>query len=266
MFKKIIWRANELKRNITRYLIVQIRKQQNIVMPLAWFIIYFPLLTAYQNAFLILVLSATLNFSYHYFKKQLKKKEKYSVPLYDQIFCIFPYFIMFFFLINSSYQYSFLWFNLNLGLSLPTVNNLFKIFLKPGIMAFKQIIGHKQGIDSLFLFYFQYFYVARNKTIFSYFVRYNFVYCILLTQLIGFVDSCFSVWKKYHLSIDYTDFNSYVGTNIFGLFLCLILYGLIMTFIGKQPILPFLDEAIEFHIGSRKLQDESLIDRDDNKN
>lgn len=266
MFKKIIRRANELKSNLTRYFIVRIRKHQNIVMPLACFIIYFPVFEAYKNAFLILFLISILDFSYHNFKKQLKKKEKYSVPFYERIFCLFPYFIMFFFLIRSSYQYSFLWLNLSLGISLSTVNYFFTILIKPGIMAFTQIIGQKSGLDALFLFYFEYFYIARNKTIFSYFIRYNFVFSILLTQVLGFVYSCFLLWKKYHLSTAYTDFNNYIGTNIFGLFLSLILYGLIMTFLGKQPIIPFLDEAIEFHIGSRKLQDEALIERDDNKN
>ena len=244
---------------IRDFLLKILQEQKDYIVLLTLLIIYFPLFNAYKISFLILFLVGIVDFFNTRLKKKLKQKEKYYVPIFERIFALFPYVLMFFTLISSLTKEAILIFDLDS----PGVDNLMSIiFIKliyPGLHGFQSIIGRGTGLENLFSFYFEFYYVGRNKQGFSYFIRYHYVFAMLMTQAFTFICSMFRTFKGYNID-NFPSLVEIFGVTLFICFFILICFAVIKTFQGKQPILPFFDLSVQYQIGIREKEDESLID------
>jgi hypothetical protein len=244
---------------IRDFLLKILQEQKDYIVLLTLLIIYFPLFNAYKISFLILFLVGIVDFFNTRLKKKLKQKEKYYVPIFERIFALFPYVLMFFTLISSLTKEAILIFDLE---SAGFDNLMSIIFIKliyPGLDGFQSIIGRGTGLENLFSFYFEFYYVGRNKQGFSYFIRYQYVFAMLMSQAFSFTCSMFRIFKGYNID-NFPKLVETFGTTLFICFFILICFGVINTLQGKQPILPFFDLSVQYQIGIREKEDESLID------
>jgi hypothetical protein len=133
----------------------------------------------------------------------------------------------------------------------------------PGLYAFQSVaLG---GLANLFSFYFEFYYVGRNKKGFSYFIRYHFVFAMLMTQAFNFLCLMFRIFKGYNQD-NFPGLVQIFGSTLFIVFLILIFFSVFKTLQGEQPILPFFDLSVQYHIGIREREDESVIDLENDEN
>ncbi len=237
----------------------EVQEQKDYILFLTLLTIYFPLFVTYRISFLILFLVGIVDFFYTRLKKKLKQKEKYSVPIFERIFALFPYVLMFFTLMSNLTNEAIFLFNFDSEELNKLTSIVFIKLIFPGLQAFHSIIGRGTGLESLFSFYFEFYYVGRNKLGFSYFIRYHYVFAMLMTQLFSFVCSIFRNFKGYNAN-NFPGLVESFGVTLFICFFMLICFGVINTIQGKQPILPFFDLSVQYQIGIREREDESLID------
>jgi len=236
-----------------------LQEQKDYIIFLTLLIIYFPLFITYRISFLILVLVGIVDFLNTRLKKTLKQKEKYSVPIFERIFALFPYVLMFFTLMSNLTNEAIFLFNFDSEGLDKLVAIVFIKLIFPGLEAFHSIIGRGSGLSNFFSFYFEFYYVGRNKQAFSYFIRYQYVFAMLMTQVFSFICSMYRIFKGYNGN-NFPGLVESFGVTLFICFLILICFGVINTLLGKQPILPFFDLSVQYQIGIREREDESLID------
>ena len=244
---------------IRNFLLKIIKEQKDYILFLTLLIIYFPLFIAYKISFLILFLVGIVDFFDNRLKKKLKQKEKYFVPFFERIFALFPYVLMFFTLMSNLTDEAVYLFSFNSEGLDKFVALVFVKLIFPGLDAFQSIIGRAAGLENLFSFYFEFYYVGRNKQGFTYFIRYQYVFVMLMTQAFNFICSIFRNFKAYNVK-NFPVLVESFGMILFMAFLMVICFGVSNTLQGKQPILPFFDLSVQYQIGIREKEDESLID------
>lgn len=243
---------------VKNFLVKILQEQKDYVVLLTLLIIYFPLFSAYKISFLILFLVGIVDFFNTRLKKKLKQKEKYYVPIFERIFALFPYVLMFFTLISGLTKEAIQIFDLESSGPQNPASIIFIKLIYPGLVGFQSIIGRGTGVENLFSFYFEFYYVGRNKQSFSYFVRYQYVFAMLMSQAFNFACSMFRTFKWYNAD-NFPKLVESFGVTLFICFFLVICYGVINTVEGKQPILPFLDLSVQYQIGIREKEDESLV-------
>jgi hypothetical protein len=175
------------------------------------------------------------------------QKKKNSVTITQRLFAIIPYV---FFLVEMTYSLidSCMLF-IEAGFPKESVQQFFAHFVYPILSTYSALPGLKMGIFGWFIFYFDYYYVGRNKETFSHFVRYHYVQSMLFTSLYSFICHLYYLWVKRN---PLAEINDFLGFNIFSFFLFINLICIISALIGKETQITFMDEAIQYHIGPRK--------------
>jgi hypothetical protein len=179
------------------------------------------------------------------------KNKNHIVTLSQRFFAILPYLL---FLVEMTYSFidSCMLFIQSI-LPHDFVQVFFASYVWPILLAYSNLPGLKLGIFGWFIFYFDYYYVGRNKEKFSHFVRYHFMQSMLFTSLYSFVTHLYFLWVKRN---PLAEINDFLGFNIYSFFLFINLICICSAFIGKETKITFMDEAILYHIGPRKnLQD-----------
>jgi hypothetical protein len=169
------------------------------------------------------------------------------VSLRERLFALLPY----------------LWFLAEITLSLRDDATLFvtgyfpshvseyiiRDFLVPFSEAFNNIPDGMNFVMSNYIFYVKYFYVARSRNKFTYFVRYYYMQSILMGTFFGFTIHCFQFLPRYGIESEYL---ALIGLFIFTVYFFSILYVMTYIVIGKENKFPFMDESIQYQIGRRK--------------
>jgi hypothetical protein len=172
--------------------------------------------------------------------------DKKFVPFLERFYCVLPY-IWFLIEINMTLFSDCL--NLVRAYLPPsTSREIITFFLFPLNYIYFAMPGLKFGILTNYLFYISYNLISRAKNKFSYFLRYNFMQLIMLGAIFGFYTNC------YFMVIKYCSFETsgMVGISVLGVFNSIIIYLIIFILLGKESKFPFIDEALQFHIGRRK--------------
>jgi hypothetical protein len=133
----------------------------------------------------------------------------------------------------------------------PFVNqdNFEYYLLIPLTSAYSSIPFHTSGF-SYFLFFLRFYYIGRNKEQFNYYTRYFYVQSFLISTLYGFFIGLLAPIQQYSpFGEEFIELYEYL---IFYIFLLLTIYSMIYIILGKETKIPFIDEAVQYHIGIRK--------------
>ena len=181
---------------------------------------------------------------------RIQKKSKIKgdiIPLSDRIFALVPY-ILFLIEITNIMSSSCVTF-LNLSFS-PEVSFFigYKI-INPIIDAMASLPGFKAGLLNQFFFYFNFYYIGRNRSKFSYFVRYFFVQSLSVTTVFIFTINLYGLIIKYGLDPFYKEA---LGVYIYAVYLLLTVIFMIYALLGKEPKFPALHPSILYHVGLKE--------------
>jgi len=99
------------------------------------------------------------------------------------------------------------------------------------------------------LFFLFYYGIGRNKLVFPFFVRYNYVQAVLFTGISTFICHIFMIWAKTHTLFVET---SIVAVLIYSLTILVFGFCILSTIFARESNIPFLHEAILFHTGLRE--------------
>ena len=69
-----------------------------------------------------------------------------------------------------------------------------------------------------------------------------------LRAIFGFYSNCYFLLNKYSSS----DTSSRIGLAVLGVTICIVIYLIILILLGKESRFPFIDEAMQYHIGRRR--------------
>ncbi len=182
------------------------------------------------------------------------KLKKNSVTISQRLFAIFPYLL---FIVEMTYSLidSCMLF-IEAVIPKDIVQHFFSSYIFPILFLYSSLPGLKMGIFGWFIFYFDYYYVGRNKEKFSHFVRYHFVQSMLFSSLYSFVCHFYFLWIKRN---PLAEINDFIGFNIFSFFLLISIICILSALIGKETKITFMDEAIQYHIGLRKNNTDSSL-------
>jgi hypothetical protein len=173
------------------------------------------------------------------------RKNKF-VPFVERFFSVLPYIWFLVEIIMSLYSDTI---NLVRAYLPPQVaRDLIMYFLYPMNKIYFSMPGLQFGILGNFLFFVEYSLIARAKNKYSYFLRYNFMQIVLLNALFGFYTNCYFLIIKYWQA----ELAGLIGISVLGVFLCILIYLIIMILLGKESRFPFLDEALQYQIGRRR--------------
>jgi preprotein translocase subunit SecG len=172
--------------------------------------------------------------------------KKKFVPFLERFYSVLPYIWFLVEIVMSLYSDS-----LNLVRAyLPSqvAKDVIMYFLYPINQIYFSMPGLQFGILGNFLFFMEYSLIARAKNKYSYFLRYNFMQIVLLNALFGFYTNCYFLIIKYS-SIELAGL---IGISVLGVFICMVIYLIIIILLGKESRFPFLDEAMQYQIGRRR--------------
>jgi hypothetical protein len=175
------------------------------------------------------------------------KNKKGSIVILERFFAIIPYL---FFIVEISYSLvdSCMLF-IRSTFSIDDVKIVWTSFVYPVLFTYSKLPGLKSGIFGLFLFYFNYIYVGRNKLKYSHFVRYHYVQSMVTNSFLAFIIHTFYLFIKYN---PHSEFKAFIGFNIYIFFIALNLIFIVSALLGKETKITFLDDAIIYHIGPRE--------------
>ena len=174
------------------------------------------------------------------------KNKKGSIIILERFFAIIPYL---FFIVEISYSLvdSCMLF-IKSTFSIDDVKVVWANYIYPILFTYSKLPGLKSGLFGLFLFYFNYIYVGRNKLKFSHFVRYHYVQSMVTNSFLAFVIHTFYLFIKYNPN---SELKSFIGFNIYVFFVALNLIFIFSALLGRETKIIFLDDAIVYHIGPR---------------
>lgn len=179
-----------------------------------------------------------------------KKQDLLTIPLQDRLFATLPY-IWFIFEITHTLIKPH---KLLVASILPPdyYVSFIQNFTYPLISGYANLPGLKQGITGLFIFTIEYTYIVRNFEQFSYFIRYFFMQAILLHLT-------FVLTGHLYFALSYNFMNycqpalQFISLNLYSFYLVSALMLIISALTGKETKLNFIDDAILYHIGKRKV-------------
>lgn len=235
-------------------------KQKDLIIVFIWVLIYYPVCSISPIPMLLIfigILDFLCNKYIDNYNKIFKnQKEEFFIPIFERIFCFFPYFLMLFTLANTILIFIMEYPNMR------NMQDLMDLVILPMVDTQKSGIGRLFGIEGLFSFYFSFYYIGRDKDKFSYFIRYNHVLSLLIGQTLNFIFALINILKKYG-GVDVIPLCQSLTLTLCLIFFLFICFALIQTSLGKQPILPFFDLATQYQVGIREREDESVIDISD---
>lgn len=173
------------------------------------------------------------------------KPNKRIIPLAERVFSLIPYIWIF---IETTINY-FDWGVYVLSDMLNTtfgVNNFYPV-LVDFIERYTSIPGGQFIQTGLFFLF--YYGIGRNKTIFPFFVRYNYVQAVLFVGISTFICHIFMLWAKIH-SVP-TEIGI-VAVMIYSLSTLLFGFCMVSVILGRESKIPFLHQNILFHTGLRE--------------
>jgi hypothetical protein len=174
------------------------------------------------------------------------KNKKDALNILERFFAIIPYI---FFIIELSYSLvdsCLLFFKSTF--SIEDARVVWTSYVYPILFTYSKLPGLKSGLFGLFLFYFNYIYVGRNKLKYSHFVRYHYVQAMLTNSFLAFILHSFYLFLKYNPGFE---LKAFIGFNIYAFFVALNLFYIFSALLGKETKITFLDDAIIYHIGPR---------------
>ena len=176
----------------------------------------------------------------------ITKNKKDSLIILERSFAIIPYI---FCIVEISYSLvdSCLLF-VKTTFSIEDAKTVWANYVYPILFTYSKLPGLKSGLFGLFLFYFNYIYVGRNKLKYSHFVRYHYVQAILTNSCLAFILHTFYLFLKYNPGFELTEFMAF---NIYSFFVALNLFYIFSALSGKETKITFIDDAIIYHIGPR---------------
>lgn len=169
------------------------------------------------------------------------KKRSGTATFVDRIVSVLPYFWLW---LETTRSYQF-----HLIKHFRNSPQLLSVVI-PMLQSYENLPGKRFGLPAYIIFYILFFGIGRNRGQFKYVVRYHAIQAMLTDALFYFQFHLFSVWAERKVSDDFTVENTVV---MFYTFIMLIIIVFAITAVlGIPTRIPFLHEAIEYHIGEEK--------------
>jgi hypothetical protein len=185
-----------------------------------------------------------LLFEFYIFKKNLFIN---IISPGTRLFAVLPYIWLY---IELTLSYSLYFNNFFKKIFNSTQLSILYKYLKPLLKSYSSLPGQKNGIFSYILFYSFFMGIARNATVFKFFIRYHYTHALLIAILLGVVTHYFSFISN--LKIISSKNIGELGTVIYILFFNLITYSFFSAILGVEPNIPVMHSSIEHHIGKKK--------------
>lgn len=214
-----------------------------------WFICTYRANKTWVNAFIIsCVIMLLYEIKILITNKNKKEKEK-TVTITERIYVLIPFFWIVFAYNLSTLDYTLHF--LRFGLSRGDLLDFQYFYLNPAINFYNGL--HPLVHYAIFMAE----YTSARQRVFSYFVRYQIMQILLLQAVTYCFDHLLTMAIKYS-GDGFVEEALFVGFNAYSVFTALMIYALISILRGKETRLPFIDNAIQFHIGARNKGDTIL--------
>jgi|AntRauTorckE5430_2_1112549.scaffolds.fasta_scaffold00267_16 hypothetical protein len=172
------------------------------------------------------------------------KPKNRIIPLRERAFSIIPYVWVFIETTINYFDWSVYFLDEVMRTSFGQNN-----FYTPLINFIEQYTSLPGGqfiqVGLFFLFYYG---VGRNKLVFPFFIRYNYIQAILFTGISTFVCHIFMLWAKAHTVPAET---GVIAVLIYSLTALVYGFCIVSTIFGRESNIPFIHQAIMFHTGLR---------------
>jgi hypothetical protein len=274
--KQIVIKSQELFQYFINFTRDTILKNKDLLMPLLFLYFFSPFLikifayiqavkwqnislVAFRDEFAnfisaksfdgsILLIPLALGFvCFDFIFRFAKKKKKGFIGIFERFFSIIPYLL---FIVEMSYTLvDFLMIFVQSMVAQEDLRQFCASYIFPVLTLYAKLPGLTNGLFGFFIFYFNYFYIARNKLKYSHFLRYHYTQSMLANCVYSLVTHLFFIFLKYNKLSDLKDF---MGFNIYAFFLFVNVIFIFSALFGKETKIPFLDEAVLYHIGPRK--------------
>jgi hypothetical protein len=175
--------------------------------------------------------------------KQNKTNEEF-VPMGERFFVLLPYL---WFLLEMTYSMlDSCAVCLKLVFSKDDASFIIYEIIGPCLAIYLAIPGIKFGLVNNFVYYFNYFYIGRNKIKFSFFTRYFYMQSLAISSLFSLIMHIYYLSIKYGLD---PVLRQFLGLNIYALFFTATIIIIIFAIWGKEPTIPGMHSSILYHVG-----------------
>ena len=172
--------------------------------------------------------------------KALEDPTRKRIPtFFNRVFALLPYYWL---LVTYTQE---LMFALDPMLREDHMNYLIQIYVM--IRSFRKIPFLNFGQAHIFIAYFLYFCIIRNPKGFPYFVRYHVAQVLTLDLFFYVIMNYFSFFVEGRSLQDWLV--TQIGYQMYIYFFFIICVGVVTALIGVQTRIPFLHDAIRYHIG-----------------
>ena len=207
-----------------------------------WFLCTYRLDKNWVNAFIVACVLMLLYEIKTILNNRNKKEKEKVVTITERIYVLIPFLWIVFTYNLTALDYTVHF--LRVGLSRGDYLDLQYYLIQPAIRWYSLIPAPVHYL----IFFLQY--ASARQRAFSYFVRYQILQ-ILLIQAIAFCfDHVLGMLAKYS-GEGFAEETLMLGFNAYSVITGSIIYAFITILLGKETKYPFLDSAIQFHIGAR---------------
>jgi len=171
--------------------------------------------------------------------------KKRIIPFTERLFSLIPYIWIFIETTINYFDWA-LYFLANVMNTTFGLTNFYPV-LENFIIQYTTLPGG-QYLQLVFFFLF-YYGIGRNKSLFPFFVRYNYVQAVLFTGISTFLCHIFMLWSKVHtvpLEI------GVIAVTIYSFSTALFAFCMLSTLFGRESNIPFLHQNILYHTGLRE--------------
>ena len=173
------------------------------------------------------------------------KNKRRIVPFRERFFSLIPYIWIFIETTINYFDWA-LYFLANVMNTTFGLTNFYPV-LENFIIQYTTLPGG-QYLQLVFFFLF-YYGIGRNKSLFTFFVRYNYVQAVLFTGISTFLCHIFMLWAKVHtVPIEI----GVVAVTIYSFSTALFGFCMLSTLFGRESKIPFLHQNILYHTGIKE--------------